>query len=208
MQVDSRWSLVEELGENKVVVACECGRSKTMKASAWEKRTGLNHKCPFEHELIGEAFGRLTVIAPLQERKRGNILFQCACECGQETQAIGSELRRGNVRSCGCLQREIASERGKLRFPKAGDYISYGYAHNLVKKAKGAASDYDCVSCGSPAAQWAYDGQDPEEIRGMFTFIGMAYSTKPEHYMPLCIACHRAFDSGNDITINAQEASL
>lgn len=56
-------------------------------------------------EMAGKKFGRLTVI-----RRNGTknkcAAWLCSCECGRTTTIDGSLLRRGNVRSCGCLADE------------------------------------------------------------------------------------------------------
>lgn len=195
MNAESRWTVAEVLPEDKVRIECQCGRAKTVTATDWEAGKGLKHLCSYDHELIGERFGRLVVGSPRKERIRNNIAFNCRCDCGQEQIAIGADLKRGNVRSCGCLQREIASQRAKSRFPTSEGYISYGYAHILVKKKKGSPTEYSCL-CGAQAREWAYDGQDPNELVGQATFTGMTYSRNEKHYVPLCTTCHRMMDQG------------
>lgn len=63
-------------------------------------------------EMIGRKFGRLTVIArdPMSYKKC--IRWQCECECGNKHVVLGFRLRNGQIRSCGCLQREAASRVG------------------------------------------------------------------------------------------------
>lgn len=61
-------------------------------------------------DLTGREFGRLTVIKFLESRprKRGGTdiywLCKCNCEKGRERIVTGHNLRRGFVRSCGCLK--------------------------------------------------------------------------------------------------------
>jgi hypothetical protein len=54
-------------------------------------------------ELAGQKFGRLTVLRFESLDARRNSYWRCVCECGQETVASGSNLKRGGVKSCGCL---------------------------------------------------------------------------------------------------------
>lgn len=61
-------------------------------------------------DLTGKKIGKLTVLYPLKERKNGKIQWHCKCECGNEIDVISSSLSRGNTKSCGCLQRERASQ--------------------------------------------------------------------------------------------------
>lgn len=63
--------------------------------------------------MIGEKFGRLTVLSAAGSDKWGNLLWECECDCGSETFVTGSHLRRGTTRSCGCLATEMISKRRK-----------------------------------------------------------------------------------------------
>jgi len=57
----------------------------------------------------GTRFGRLTVDA-LSEDKRG-IHYRCKCDCGIYTTVRATNLRRGTVKSCGCLLDEAHAAR-------------------------------------------------------------------------------------------------
>ena len=63
-------------------------------------------------DLVGEKYGRLTVVGfdRLQNHKT---YWHCVCDCGLTVIATGNNLRSGNTKSCGCLQREKASQTGK-----------------------------------------------------------------------------------------------
>ena len=55
----------------------------------------------------GAVFGRLTVIRETEERKFKNVVYECRCQCGNIKNVRASELKSGNVKSCGCLRAEI-----------------------------------------------------------------------------------------------------
>ncbi len=57
----------------------------------------------------GQVFGRLRVIR-IAGRNHGQAQWLCQCQCGGTKLVVGSSLRRGLTRSCGCLHREIVSE--------------------------------------------------------------------------------------------------
>lgn len=61
-------------------------------------------------DLIGQKFGRLTVI---EYRGVRNTFARwlCQCDCGNRVEVVGISLRTGNTRSCGCLCRELSSKR-------------------------------------------------------------------------------------------------
>ena len=56
--------------------------------------------------MIGRRFGRLVVkqFAGRNKYKHPWRLYRCTCDCGNEVVTIGAHLRRGVVRSCGCLR--------------------------------------------------------------------------------------------------------
>lgn len=55
-------------------------------------------------DLTGQTFGRLTVIE--KGHKGREWYWKCRCECGNEKEVMGSTLRRGKCKSCGCLKIE------------------------------------------------------------------------------------------------------
>ena len=68
-------------------------------------------------DLTGQKFGRLTVIERAKNTKHGAARWRCKCKCGKETIVIGDELRKGATRSCGCLAKEVTSNRMKGGIP-------------------------------------------------------------------------------------------
>ncbi len=64
-------------------------------------------------EEIGKRYGRLTVVGFVERRQppgqSSYQYFSCLCDCGVERVLRITSLRVGNTRSCGCLQRDIAS---------------------------------------------------------------------------------------------------
>ncbi len=60
----------------------------------------------------GEKFGRLTVINRVENGKNGQVRWLCNCKCGKTAVVCSNSLRSGGTRSCGCLQREVASSVG------------------------------------------------------------------------------------------------
>ncbi len=62
-------------------------------------------------DLIGHKFGRLKVEAFAGRNKYGMSVWSCVCECGNTGVYVGTHLRQAKVQSCGCLRRELLSER-------------------------------------------------------------------------------------------------
>ena len=64
--------------------------------------------------MTGQKFGRLTVIEKIpwnDTPTKSEARWLCKCDCGNTTTVLGSSLRSGQTKSCGCLQKEIARKR-------------------------------------------------------------------------------------------------
>ena len=61
-------------------------------------------------DLIGQKFGRLTVISKaekhIQPSGQRKTCWLCKCDCGNEIIIKGSDLKSGHTQSCGCLRIE------------------------------------------------------------------------------------------------------
>jgi hypothetical protein len=64
-------------------------------------------------QLAGERFGLLRVLERAGSDRHGGALWRCACDCGREVSARGTELRRGSYGSCGCRQSGAADLAGR-----------------------------------------------------------------------------------------------
>ena len=53
-------------------------------------------------DLTGQRFGRLLVIERAGSNKNGEATWDCLCDCGKAKVVLGTLLRRGATRSCGC----------------------------------------------------------------------------------------------------------
>ena len=74
-----------------------------------------------------------------------------------------------------------------------GNSVGYTSAHQRVYRARGAARDQTCP-CGSQAAHWSYNHDDPNEIEGITRGRTVRYSGDPSHYTARCVSCHKLFD--------------
>lgn len=61
-------------------------------------------------DMIGKIFGALTVIGFSHKDKFNKARWSCRCECGSEKIAEGSKLRKGEIKSCGCLTVKLISK--------------------------------------------------------------------------------------------------
>lgn len=87
----------------------------------------------------GQKFNRLTVMNYHGRNKHGRSLYKFKCECGREVIALGSSVKTGVRKSCGCLKIEKAIERFKKHdkvYTK--EYIAW---NNMKKNKKGQICD-------------------------------------------------------------------
>jgi hypothetical protein len=80
------------------------------------RRTPKMHvgRHPADKVSPGQKFWRLTAIERVQSRPiSGNVQWLFRCECGNETTAAMSDVKRGFKKSCGCLHKETAVQNGR-----------------------------------------------------------------------------------------------
>jgi hypothetical protein len=110
-------------------VRCSCGTERIVGSK--ELTSGHSTSCGClrkrKRSLLGKRFGRLVIIMNKRKDQNRNNLWLCRCDCGRETVVISNSLLRGSTRSCGCLQKEKASQannkRPKLSKSKQGGLI-------------------------------------------------------------------------------------
>lgn len=86
--------------------------------------------------LTKQKFNRLTALRASKERNSGgSILWECLCECGNKTKVAAYYLKNGYIKSCGCLQKEIASRMNK-KFNKDNHNFKHGDSTAKGKKQR------------------------------------------------------------------------
>ena len=68
--------------------------------------------------LLGQKFGRLTVLSEASVNKPGKSRWLCRCDCGIEKIVLGSSLKNGSTKSCGCLCGEKNTTHGLSKTPE------------------------------------------------------------------------------------------
>lgn len=119
-QVFGTWTAISYVGKSGWLCRCECGTERVNQSKALRKgqhRTcaacGIR-ACTQLIDMVGQKFGRLTVV----ERAvlaSGRAHWRCRCECGNEKAILGKHLRRGLIRSCGCLASDMTTIRNETQ---------------------------------------------------------------------------------------------
>ena len=92
-------------------------------------------------DLIGQQFNKLTVIARVGSDHRGEAMWKCRCECGNEINVLSSNLRKNHTTSCGCERRS----RGELAVAKLlrENNIPFQQEVNMFKYSNGYNATFD-----------------------------------------------------------------
>lgn len=81
-------------------------------------------RAPNFKDMTGMVFGRLSVIQLHAGSSSSAIRWECICECGKDALVLGSLLRSGMTRSCGCYRddriRATTSTHGKSNTKEYG----------------------------------------------------------------------------------------
>ena len=102
-------------------------------------------------DLSGQRFGRLSVIRPTEERKCGEIMWECLCDCGNTVLVAGSPLKRGGTRSCGCLRKEDTAKRASKSISDlTGQRFGRLTAVRFTEERKNGSVLWECrCDCGN-----------------------------------------------------------
>lgn len=186
----------------------------------WNKgKKGLYSSVGKIKNITGQVFGRLTVISKNTKMKNGDhhVYWDCLCLCGKKHVASGTNLRRGHIKSCGCLQIEITKEIRKKEVLENygqgsksrayGAYKTYckkkGREFSITKEQFLSLSQKNCTYCGSLPSNntKAYNGVYEN---GSFTYNGLdrVDSTKGYFLENVVTCCKRCNSAKNNMHID------
>jgi hypothetical protein len=207
---------------------CECGG--TAVTYTHSLRSGRTQSCGCirrevnakviedRHGLVGQRFGRLTVVEkdPVQSRKHKKQYWMTKCDCGGNTCTTTADLRSGHTQSCGCLRNERAAEAARKTHsgPKLEAGVSgfnryrkaYKYGAKIRELAWEIGSDdlralsqQECYYCGSePQTIWQGSAINTDTIaHGEFVANGIdrvdsGKGYTPDNVVACCKNCNRA----------------
>lgn len=95
---------------------CNCGNEFDVIADNLKKRPHMTcNECANKRRsennrinVIGNKYGRLTIVEIIPNTKPTKV--KCVCDCGNEHIGDQADIISGHTQSCGCLQKERASE--------------------------------------------------------------------------------------------------
>jgi len=140
---------------------CDCGNIVTKIADSISDREHASCGCDTDErraqknrkDLTGQRFGRLVVKEMLWVQPHTKC--RCICDCGNETIVTNTQLTYGKTKSCGCLQREMATVANTKDYSgvraESGVVFIKPYRH-LQRAASGGGVwewECECPLCGS-----------------------------------------------------------
>jgi 5-methylcytosine-specific restriction endonuclease McrA len=153
--------------------------------------------------LVGQKFGRLVVKEFAGKDKFEKALWLCVCVCSNETIVQSRNLKNGNTRSCGCLQREISSQ--KVIPEEEYEIRKKERNYRGTKKYKKLRDEiweefkYKCFICEKPLNRSHGRKKDGGEVAHLHSLKELNYDLerfhKKDNLMLLCHKCHYHFDA-------------
>ena len=123
-QPKSRWEVIEEDFNYKKEYnikssaiywkcKCQCNTFKIVSGNSLRNGTSLSCGCLLKEtnskNITGLKFNRLLALESTHKASHnGSIIWKCLCDCGNIHYANLNDLVCGNIKSCGCLQKENA----------------------------------------------------------------------------------------------------
>ena len=106
----------DESGRSMWKCQCDCGGIACVQTGHLNAGTTKSCGClqrEKQKDLTGQRFGKLTVLGKTDKRKRGCILWECQCDCGNICLKPTGDLNWGTATSCGCAWRRPAVKAGE-----------------------------------------------------------------------------------------------
>lgn len=82
-------------------------------------------------DLVGRKFNMLTVVKWHHVNDVWEHYWECVCECGNHSVVVGSKLRRGTTKSCGCWKKLFSRTHGQSGVNITSEYVAY---HNMLQR--------------------------------------------------------------------------
>jgi len=147
----NNWLVVSQApsrkGDSYWLCRCDCGTEREVIRHGLTRGKSLSCGCLYKSgrvDITGETFGMLQVIKYSHSVDK-KAYWDCICECGNVSKALGAYLRNGTIVSCGCYKKTRLTiestthgkaARGKNRSPE----------YNAWANAKKRCFDPNCNS--------------------------------------------------------------
>lgn len=148
--------------------------------------------------LVGQKFGKLTVIKNTGNKQSRDSLWECLCECGNVKHVAGRHLRHDRTKSCGCITK-LPQGIAAINLLYRG-YRRKADSRNLIFSISLEEFEFltkqNCHYCGrhpnNSAQNWS-----THRLNGDYIFNGIDRKNNEMGYtfsnsLPCCKICNRA----------------
>lgn len=159
------WNCLCNCGKNIIVDTASLIRGNTQSCGCLNKeQVSIAHK----KDITNKRFGRLIAIQPVARTKRNNIIWNCLCDCGQHTEAILSDLIKGDTKSCGNCQLKRNGQTTSYKSLSLSSLLPLNAQHNYkFDKNSKKCIDWAFVYQGHKIAleydEWYWHGHKQKE---------------------------------------------
>lgn len=149
-----------------------------------------------KQDYIGKKYGRLTAVGFVKYDKNRHQLWKFECECGNIKNLLLTEVKRGIIKSCGCISKEGLGEGVAGLNEIYANYQRRASRKNMkfeiTKEEFKELTSHDCFYCGaipsnkytkSPVGDFTYNGLDRLDSSEGYTM---------NNVVPCCKKCNEA----------------
>lgn len=102
------WKCICDCGTECEIVSTQLTSGKTQSCGCLQ-RERTSQACSID--LTGQKFGKLTALYSFKKEGIVDKFWHCKCDCGNEWDVRGHDLRNGHTTSCGCLIQSKGEEK-------------------------------------------------------------------------------------------------
>lgn len=84
-------------------------------------------------DLTGKRYGRLVALSPTDKRNHGRVVWTCQCDCGLLFEAVGADIKKGLITSCGNHRKDSTTAANKTIREQVE---KYGTVPGMLKQKK------------------------------------------------------------------------
>jgi len=148
----------------------------------------------------GNKYNKLTVIKYAGSGKKykggfdGGAAWHCKCDCGNNAIVLGTRLRMGIVKSCGCTQKKAYGEGSfnAMYVMRKHNAKIRGIEWKLSKKEVKKISKQPCAYCGLKPSNVSRGSSNGDYVYSGIDRINSEKSYEPGNTVPCCIVCNKA----------------
>lgn len=137
---------------------CSCGVVDVIRGHNLTQRKSKNcKKCKYKNQRkyetikVGDNYGDWKVLSINHQDKYSKIHYLCECKCGNKKTIVGTSLKNGDSKSCGCSKSKNKDTETTLNMiyrQYISDAIKRNYAFNLTFDQFELLIQQDCSYCG------------------------------------------------------------